>query len=259
MKKPTQQNVDERFGPYYAIGEAIAVLLHPHAEVVLHDLKSGKIVRLWNAFTSRKAGDPSYLEGASDLFTEERVLGPYEKALPSQGRTKSITAALYDAEGMITGYFCVNLNVTMIDGIVSQLQDFVRTASERPKPMYLHDFQQQVNYAVRDYLLEINKTIDGLTRQERVELVARIDAEGLFQARNAVRFVATAFSISRASVYNLLAEAQAQGSVEKRARVSTALRKSRLAQASLIADAQTQISRPSRPSRQQKKASTTNV
>ncbi len=44
------------FAVHRPIAQAIAALLHPHAEVVIHDLRSGRIVDIWNAFSHRKAG-----------------------------------------------------------------------------------------------------------------------------------------------------------------------------------------------------------
>ena len=49
------------FAVHRPIAQAIAALLHPHAEVVIHDLRSGRIVDLWNAFSHRQAGDESLL------------------------------------------------------------------------------------------------------------------------------------------------------------------------------------------------------
>ncbi len=199
--------LEDKFRAYFPVGEAVAALLHPFAEVVLHDIASGKIVRLWNAFSSRKPGDPSHLEGAPDLFTDSQLtLGPYEKALPSQGRTKSTTAALVDESGEKIGFLCFNLEVTKLDNLITLVQAFVQPEIRRPEPIYRNDLQEHINYTVRDYLKDINKTIDTLSREERRGLVAVINESGLFQARNAVQMVATAIKVSRASVYNLLNE-----------------------------------------------------
>jgi hypothetical protein len=46
-----------------------------------------------------------------------------------------------------------------------------------------------------------------MTRSERVGVVRVINDSGLFQARNAMRLVAKILGMSRASIYNLLAEA----------------------------------------------------
>jgi predicted transcriptional regulator YheO len=195
------------FSAYFSVGEAIATLLHPYAEVVLHDLRTGRIVRIWNSFTERQAGNLSNLKGAQDLFpNDQSILGPYEKALPSQGRTKSITAGLRGPDGELIGFLCTNLDVTMMDSAVALLSAFASPELRRPEPIYRTDLKQRISYLVRDYSLRVNKPIDNLTREERRELVALVDQDGLFQARNSVTHVAKAMKISRASIYNLLSE-----------------------------------------------------
>jgi predicted transcriptional regulator YheO len=47
---------------YTAIAQAISLLLYPHAEVVLHDLKTGRIAAIYNPFSKRKVGEESLLE-----------------------------------------------------------------------------------------------------------------------------------------------------------------------------------------------------
>lgn len=246
MSDKSLKALEAKFKDYFAIGEAVAILMHPFAEVVLHDLASGRIVKMWNAFSNRRAGGLSHLEGASDLFTDEDVLGPYEKALPSQGRTKSITAALRDADGKIIGYFCVNLEITVLDDTVAKLLAFTEMPGGRPKPLYLNDLEQQISLVVRDYLLSIHKTLDAMNRQERVDLIGLIDDDGLFNARNAIRYVAKALGISRASVYNHLAEAKAQREAGVTSTAPTAgyAVSDRLARANAIASAQAQAETP---------------
>lgn len=205
-----QRNEDPSdFAPFLPIGEAIALLLHPFGEVVLHDRRSGNIVHIWNAFGNRKAGDPSHLEGAPDLFTDDQVLGPYEKALAARGRTKSITAAIRDRSSTIIGFFCVNLNISVLDDVAGSIKNFVMTAAARPESIYRNDLQEHVNYVVRDYTIAAKKAVANMTRSERRELISELDDSGVFNARNAVNVVAKALEISRASVYNLLAENRA--------------------------------------------------
>jgi D-arginine utilization repressor len=199
------------FAPYYSIGEAVATLLHPFAEVVLHDLRTERIERIWNSSTGRAAGDLSRLNRAQDQFSADQpILGPYEKALPSQGRTKSITAGLRDPQGELIGFLCINLDVSLIDGATSLLASFATVQMKRCEPIYRNDLQQQINYLVRDYSLKVNKPIQHLCKQERVDLVALVNEANLFQARNSIKLVAEAMHLSRASVYNLLAEANKQ-------------------------------------------------
>jgi D-arginine utilization repressor len=196
------------FDPYFSIGEAIATLFHPFAEVVLHDLRSGRIVRIWNSCTGREAGDPSLLNQAQDQFAPDQpIFGPYEKALASQGRTKSVTAGLRDPTGELIGFLCINVDVTLIDNVTAMISAFASARMKRCEPIYRNDLQQQISYLVRDYSLQMNKPIEHLDKQERINLVSMVDEAGLFQARNSIMLVAKAMHLSRASVYNLLAEA----------------------------------------------------
>jgi D-arginine utilization repressor len=197
------------FRPYFAIGEAIAALFHPLVEVVLHDLRSGRIVRIWNCRTDRRAGELSHLHRPQDQFSEtQAILGPYEKALPFQGRTKSITAGVRDVDNKLIGFLCINLDVTLIDQATTMLTSFAAAQMKRPEPIYRNDLQLHISYLVRDYSMEVNKPIDHLNKEQRVELVAAVDRAGLFQARKSVELLARAMHVSRATVYNLLAEAK---------------------------------------------------
>jgi D-arginine utilization repressor len=204
--------------PYFAIGEAIAALFHPLVEVVLHDLRSGRIVRIWNCRTDRQAGDLSHLHRPQDQFSQSQaILGPYEKALPFQGRTKSITAGLRDVDNELLGFLCINLDVTLIDQATTMLTSFAAAQMKRPEPIYRNDLQLHINYLVRDYSIEVNRPIDHLNKEQRVELVAAVDRAGLFQARKSVELLAGAMHISRASVYNLLAEAKRSAKTKSKA------------------------------------------
>ncbi|MFB7268028.1 PAS domain-containing protein, partial [Streptomyces nojiriensis] len=39
--------------------QAVALLLGPYAEVVLHDPETDRVLQIWNPMTTRRAGDPS--------------------------------------------------------------------------------------------------------------------------------------------------------------------------------------------------------
>lgn len=196
------------FRHLFAVGESVATLLHPYAEVVIHDLRTGRIVRIWNSFSDRQAGDLSNLKEAEAAFPhDQRVLGPYDKALNSEGRTKSVTAAMRDENGELFGFVCINLDVSLLDRAATMLSMFASSEMKRPEPIYRNDMKQHINYLVRDYSIKVNRPVNNLTKEQRIELVSLVDRDGLFQARNSVKLVATAMKISRASVYNLMAEA----------------------------------------------------
>ena len=84
--------VDPAFMPFLTVGAAISALLFPHAEVAIHDLRTDRIVAIWNAFSRREVGDPSLLGDIADQLDAAAVFGPYDKADATGGRLKSVSA-----------------------------------------------------------------------------------------------------------------------------------------------------------------------
>ena len=62
------------------LAEMVAKLLHPFAEVVVHDLKKNQIAAIFNAFSKRAIGEPSYLDQSDfNKKASPTILGPYKK------------------------------------------------------------------------------------------------------------------------------------------------------------------------------------
>lgn len=61
---------------FRAIADAIATLFFPHAEVVLHDLRTQKIDHIANNLSKRAVGDDAALEDLLENTPDERNIGP---------------------------------------------------------------------------------------------------------------------------------------------------------------------------------------
>lgn len=198
----------DSFAVHRPIAQAIAALLHPHAEVVIHDLRSGRIIDIWNAFSHRKAGDESLLGDDIELHLDRDVYGPYDKANVDGARLKSITAALRGDQGKRIGLMCVNMDVSQFDQAIKLLSAFAAPSELRPEAMFRQDWREHINLVIRAFLERKRRALKALDREERIALIAEIDAAGLFAARNAAPHVASAMSVSRATVYALLSAAR---------------------------------------------------
>lgn len=189
---------------------AIAALLHPHGEVVLHDLASGRIAGIWNGFSNRRVGDPSLLDDTAAGFAAEGpVLGPYEKTGTNGDRLKSVTAVLPGAPGEPpAGLLCINLDVGPLDQAVRLLAAFAAPAVVPPKALFARDWRERINQALHAWLKSQGLALAALSRAEKVALVAALDRDGLFETRRAAEHVASLIGASRASVYAYLAAAR---------------------------------------------------
>ncbi len=205
--------VDPAFMAFRTVGAAISALLFPHAEVAIHDLRTDRIVAIWNAFSRREVGDPSLLGDIADQLDAAAVFGPYDKADATGGRLKSVSAVLAGPRGERIGLLCINFDVSKLDQALTAVQSFMAVSQRRPPLLFQDDYREAINIALRDFLSARSLSLNAITRPERIKLVAELDRRGLFEQRKAAEHIAVALSVSRATVYALLAASRAPGDV----------------------------------------------
>jgi predicted transcriptional regulator YheO len=187
--------------------QAVADLLHPHVEVVLHDLERDTIVRLWNGFSNRRPGDPSLLSELPGDPSRGSVLGPYEKVTADGRRLTSITVVVQDDAANAAGLLCINLDRSPLDHIIDALGALASPpVTPRPAALFERDWREQIALSADEWCREHGVRRDALTRRDRVEIVRILDDRDLFATKNAAIHVATALGVSRATVYQLLRE-----------------------------------------------------
>lgn len=194
-----------KLAPYIPIAQAIATLLHPHAEVVLHELEGQTIAAIFNNFSTRKVGDPSLLEG--DLQKYPDYFEPYYKTNWDGQKLKSTTATLRDSEGKPIGLLCINLDITMLTDLRQLIDRFVQPQQAKlPRELFEDDWREKISLFVYSYLEQKGKTLAKLSKEEKRKLVFELHREGAFRAKHAAAHVGLVLKLSRATVYNYLAE-----------------------------------------------------
>ena len=188
--------------------QAIQRLLHPYAEVVVHDIKQDQIVAIYNPFSKRRVGD-------SSLFTKEEkemaslgdCIGPYEKTNWDGRKLKSVSSMIRDENNKVVGMLCINLDISGFKKVQELITAFIsnETFIPQPKPLFKDDWQEQVNKYVHTYLAERHLTLDSLNRMEKKALIEHLYNIGAFTAKNAARYIANVLGVSRATIYNYLA------------------------------------------------------
>ncbi len=193
------------------VAESLARLLHPHAEVVLHDLDSGTIVALFNGFSRRQVGDNSLIDDVIQLGDGPNVHGPHEKRLFDGRRIKYVSSVLRNDTGKAIGLLCINLDVSLLEQFEAVIGAFLGdTRDSSPlDELFEDDWQDRINTFVRTHLEERHRSLTGLDRTERMELVRALQAAGAFRATGSADYVARVLGVSRATVYNDLSRASA--------------------------------------------------
>lgn len=189
---------------HFSVAEAITLLLHPHAEVVIHDLKTGKIAAIYNNFSKRKVGDESLIEDLPDSAELPDVFPVYTK-MNWNGRTiKCSTATLRDKNKKPVGLMCMNLDVSMWEEFRHLLDQWLGASSAQPEVLFKDDWRERINLYVSDYLKEEGIALRSLSKEGKQDLIKALHREGAFKAKNAAAYVADVLDLSRATIYNYL-------------------------------------------------------
>jgi predicted transcriptional regulator YheO len=189
--------------------EAVALLLSPHAEVVLHDPETDAILGIWNPLSERAVGDPSLLGELDELNeTGTDVYGPYPKSLADGRRLSSVSAVIRDDDGRPDVVLCINVDRTAFEAASRVLQAFAAPVTGQPRVLFEHDWSETLNELIGEFVRERGTSVERLGKQDRLELLSRLDAAGVLSQRRSVPVVARALRISRSALYQLLAQAR---------------------------------------------------
>lgn len=199
--------MQKKWEQYDQIAKGIAALLHPFAEVVVHDLKKQRVAVLVNNFSKRKIGSPTLLEDM-EFTPGQWVIGPYEKNNWDGRRLKSISVVLRDPKGTPEAIMCINLDVSAAMNIQQHLEVFLNpnTMIDQPEALFKDDWHEKINRFVSNWLKENNRTISVLNRREKQQIVTLLFEQGAFKGKQAAAYVAGVLGLGNSTVYKYLKE-----------------------------------------------------
>jgi predicted transcriptional regulator YheO len=198
---------------YRAIADAIATLFFPHAEVVLHDLRTQKVDYIANNISKREIGDDAALEDMLSEEVDERNIGPYEKLNWDGQKIRSVSSVLRDPQGAPIAVLCINLNISLFENAKQALDLFLSPSKliAQPDSLFRDDWQERINTFLNAWLRQRQLGLNVLTREHKRELVEALHAEGAFKGKSAANYVANVLNMGRATVYKHLKEIKGEG------------------------------------------------
>lgn len=203
--------IDARFSNYAAMADGVATLLFPHAEVVVHDLRSQTVVHIANNISRRQLGDDSALEDLPGELSATTPLGPYEKLNWNGQKVRSISSVMVDEAGAPEALLCINFNVSVLEQAKQALDLFFQASRLLPQPdvLFRDDWQERINTFLHAWLRERNLSLQTLQAKDKRSLVQALHAEGAFEGRSAADYIAKVLNMGRATVYKYLKELRA--------------------------------------------------
>ncbi|MDC7717869.1 PAS domain-containing protein [Vogesella sp. DC21W] len=192
---------------YAHLADSITKLFFPYAEVVIHDLAEQRVRYLANNLSRREIGDESGLEDIERTIAD-RFVGPYEKLNWDGRRMRCVSSVLFDDDGQALGVMCINFNIAVFEDMHGMLGMLLKGAGlvAQPAELFRDDWQERINTFMHGWLQHRQLALNGLTRDQRRQLVAALHAEGAFQGKSATHYIANVLGLGRATVYKYLKE-----------------------------------------------------
>lgn len=199
--------MQDHLSQFIPVAEAIAKILQPHVEVVIHDIKKDCIAYIANPYSGRKIGDSSML-GLLDidlekLHKEEDIIGPYENIGIKEQQLRSISAALKNSQGQTIGLLCINLDFSVMEMSLNVLETFLRpnNIAAPPAVLFKNDWKNAIKLEINAFLKENNIVKEKIDTKHRKRLIRRLDKKGFFFARKSIEQLANLLGVSRATAY----------------------------------------------------------
>jgi len=202
------QNSDNILIQRYAnVAEGIALLFSGYVEVVIHDLRSQRVVYLANNISKRNIGDDAALDEV-EFDDNENVIGPYEKLNWDGVNIRSTSIVLRDDDNQQIGMLCINMNISSFEAAKTLLDTLLSGTQLVPQPdkLFHDDWQERINTFIHHWLNEQRLSIATLSHKHKRSLIEALFEEGAFEGKSTQNYVASILNMGRATVFKYLRE-----------------------------------------------------
>ena len=184
------------------LGETFA----PFCEVVLHDLTDPKnaIVAIHNNLSGRKIGQPATELGLARIADPNyaQVIANYANAFADGRQAKSTSVGIKDASGEYVAALCLNVDLTLFQGLQSAIGQFVSIDSRNaPRESLNPAGADAIRARIDQYAARRATTPRALNAEDRRALLKELKDAGCMELRRSSEIIAAHLGISRATVY----------------------------------------------------------
>jgi predicted transcriptional regulator YheO len=211
-----KQPLDARMQALLPIVQGLAEMFGPDCEVVLHDvgLLPHSIVAIENgALTGRTVGDVPTDRMLRNLRNSDETQDVRLYITSHDGKIlKSLAITLRDVGGKPYGLLGLNYDISAIVQAQRTLANITAvghsSASGVPETdeIFAGDIRDVVSGMVTKILGEMGRTPGAMTREEKMEVVKRLEERGAFLIKRSAEQVAEALDLSRYTIFSYLKE-----------------------------------------------------
>jgi predicted transcriptional regulator YheO len=195
------------------ISAGMRALLGGRCEAVIHDFTdiTKSLVHVEGDVTHRSPGAP-ITDMAFKLLSEFGDDAPDKlgyKNVTEDGKVlKCSTIFIKDPKGNVVGSFGINYDVTDFVHLSSLFSDYTNFAGSAPaqEVRYAHNIQETMESVMDQAVAEYGKPAAAMTRQDRKNIVDKLEKSGVFMIKGAVQYLSNLLGASRYTIYNYIKE-----------------------------------------------------
>lgn len=206
-KPPTKPAArDILFDQLKQIAQGLGETFAPFCEVVLHDLTDPKnaIVAIHNNLSGRKVGQPATELGLARIADPNyaQVISNYANAFADGRQAKSTSVGIKDATGDYVAALCLNIDLTLFQGLQSAIGQFVSVdAHNVPHESLNPAGADAIRARIDQFAARRATTPRALSAVDRRALLKELKDAGCMEIRRSSEIIAAHLGISRATVY----------------------------------------------------------
>ena len=197
---------DVLFGQLKHIAQGLGQTFAPFCEVVLHDLTTPKnaIVAIHNNLSGRKVGQPATELGLARIADPDyaQVISNYANSFADGRQAKSTSVGIKDASGEYVAALCLNVDLTLFQGLHSAIGQFVSIdAQNGPRESLNPAGADAIRTRIDQFAARRATTPRALNADDRRVLLRELKDAGCMEVRRSSEIIAAHLGISRATVY----------------------------------------------------------
>ena len=206
----------ERMQTLLPIVQGLAEMFGPDCEVVLHDVAElpHSIVAIENGeVTGRTVGDVPTDRMLRNLRHPDKTQDVRLYVSSHDGKIlKSLAVTLRDEDGEPFGLLGLNFDISEIvqaQRALANVTDVGRlgsSAAPEADEIFAGDIREVVAGMIAKILTEMGKTPAAMSREEKMEVVKRLEERGAFLVKRSAEQVAEALDLSRYTIFSYLKE-----------------------------------------------------
>jgi predicted transcriptional regulator YheO len=208
--------INSELASFVPVVEGLAELFGSNCEVVLHDVAAipHSIVAIENGHvTGRRLGDVPTDQMLRSLRNVDKVPDVRHYVTSRDGKVlKSLAVTLRGRDGTPIGILGVNFDVSemvQVQRALATLTAVGRLGGEAApvtEEIFGGDIREVLSGMIAATLGEMGKTPAAMSREEKMEVVKRLEERGAFLVKRSAEQVAEALDLSRFTVFAYLKE-----------------------------------------------------